>query len=54
MAEARGQSRRDRGMTALVLGFFAAAWFGWGSGAAPDGVLLVVYAAVALVRGLRA
>ena len=24
------QSRRDAGITALVLGFFASAWFGWG------------------------
>lgn len=23
-------SRRDRGVTAFILGFFAAAWFGWG------------------------
>lgn len=37
MAEVRGQSRRDLGITALVLGFFAAAWFGWGGGGAPDG-----------------
>jgi hypothetical protein len=34
MAEAR-QSRRDGGVTALVEGFFAAAWFGWGHAAAP-------------------
>lgn len=26
--------RRDRGLTALILGFFAAGWFGWG-GAVP-------------------
>lgn len=69
MAEVRGQSRRDLGITALVLGFFAAAWFGWGGGGVRRGVgvsrrrrfvaglgagvLLAVYAAVALVRGLR-
>ncbi|HEY2672780.1 MAG TPA: hypothetical protein VGJ07_20730 [Rugosimonospora sp.] len=28
------QSRRDAGITALILGFFASAWFGWGHGAA--------------------
>lgn len=29
------QSRRDGGITALVEGFFAAAWFGWGHAAPP-------------------
>ncbi|MBB5868365.1 hypothetical protein F4553_001744 [Allocatelliglobosispora scoriae] len=29
------QSRRDLGITALVEGFFASAWFGWGGGDAP-------------------
>jgi hypothetical protein len=28
---------RDLGVTALVLGFFGSAWFGWGSGDAPAG-----------------
>jgi len=30
------QSRRDGGVTALVEGFFGAAWFGWGQAAPPD------------------
>jgi hypothetical protein len=30
-------SRRDRGLTTLIEGFFAAAWFGWGH-AAPSGL----------------
>ncbi|MFF5297558.1 hypothetical protein [Paractinoplanes globisporus] len=29
------QSRRDGGITALVEGFFGAAWFGWGQAAPP-------------------
>jgi hypothetical protein len=29
------QSRRDGGITALVEGFFGAAWFGWGQATAP-------------------
>jgi hypothetical protein len=33
-----GLSRRDRGITALIEGFFAAAWFGWGHAAAPSGL----------------
>jgi hypothetical protein len=32
------QSRRDAGITALVLGFFASAWFGWGQAEAPAGL----------------
>lgn len=28
---------RDLGLTAGILGFFGSAWFGWGSGDAPDG-----------------
>jgi hypothetical protein len=35
------QSRRDAGITALVLGFFASAWFGWGQ-AAPAAALGIV------------
>ncbi|WBB64916.1 hypothetical protein [Micromonospora sp. WMMD812] len=34
MEEVR-QSRRDGGITALVEGFFGAAWFGWGHAAPP-------------------
>jgi hypothetical protein len=29
------QSTRDRGLTALFEGFFAAAWFGWAQATAP-------------------
>jgi hypothetical protein len=32
------RSQRDAGRTALFLGFFGAAWFGWGQAAAPAGV----------------
>jgi hypothetical protein len=44
-------SRRDRGTTALIEGFFAAAWFGWGHVAAPPGwdIWLDVGGAVALL-----
>lgn len=34
MANYPPQSRRDLGVTALVEGFFATAWFGWGSATA--------------------
>lgn len=33
------RSQRDVGNTALFLGFFGAAWFGWGQAAAPAGLL---------------
>jgi hypothetical protein len=48
------QSRRDLGITALVEGFFAAAWFGWGSGAAPAAwrSALTVGSVLALVMAL--
>jgi hypothetical protein len=32
------RSQRDVGSMALFLGFFGAAWFGWGQAAAPDGL----------------
>src|SRR5262245_12886296 len=32
---APAQSTRDRGITALVEGFFASVWFGWGQAHAP-------------------
>jgi hypothetical protein len=32
------RSQRDAGTMALFLGFFGAAWFGWGQAAAPAGV----------------
>ncbi len=35
-----GRSQRDIGRMALFLGFFGAAWFGWGQAAAPDGLRL--------------
>src|SRR5262245_22553773 len=56
------QSRRDAGITALVLGFFASAWFGWGQAAPPAGlgtwltvgsVLALVVAAVGASVGFR-
>jgi hypothetical protein len=34
------RSRRDVGSMAFFLGFFGAAWFGWGQAAAPDGLRL--------------
>jgi hypothetical protein len=34
----RPRSRRDRGMTALVEGFFAFVWFGWGQADASGGL----------------
>jgi hypothetical protein len=56
------QSRRDAGITALVLGFFASAWFGWGQ-AAPaaalgtwltvGSVLALAVAAAGAVVGFR-
>ena len=57
------QSRRDAGITALVLGFFASAWFGWGHAAASAGlsswltvgsVLALAVAAIGAVVGFRA
>jgi hypothetical protein len=44
------RTRRDLGITALVEGFFAAAWFGWGN-AAPSslGPLLVVGSIIGLL-----
>jgi hypothetical protein len=56
------QSRRDAGITALVLGFFASAWFGWGQAAPPAGLgtwltvgslLAVAVAAIGAVVGFR-
>jgi hypothetical protein len=34
----RGRSQRDVGNMALFLGFFGAAWFGWGQAASPNGL----------------
>lgn len=56
MPEAGRRTVRDLGVTALVLGFFGSAWFGWGSGDAPPGwqpVLIVgsVASIVAAVLG---
>jgi hypothetical protein len=44
-------SRRDRGMTALILGFFGFIWFGWGQADASAGlrIALAVGGALALL-----
>jgi hypothetical protein len=44
-------SRRDRGMTALILGFFGFVWFGWGQADASAGlrIALAVGGALALL-----
>jgi hypothetical protein len=56
------QSTRDRGFTALVEGFFANCWFGWGHAVASDAVALwlniggataVVVALIGAVIGFR-
>lgn len=62
MADKPQQSRRDRGVTALVEGFFAAAWFGWGHAEASPGLgiwldigsgLALVVAVAGAVVGFR-
>jgi hypothetical protein len=59
-APGRRQSRRDRGMTALIEGFFGFVWFGWGQANAVGGVRIalavagVAAALVALAGGLLA
>jgi hypothetical protein len=56
----RRQSRRDRGMTALIEGFFGFVWFGWGQANASAGlrawlaVAGVTAALVALAGGIQA
>lgn len=56
----RVRTRRDAGFTALFLGFFAAAWFGWAQAGGPSGwltagsVVSALVAVVGLVTGLRA
>jgi hypothetical protein len=56
----RSRSRRDRGMTALIEGFFGFMWFGWGQADASTGfqvwlaVAGVVAALVALAGGVQA
>jgi hypothetical protein len=56
------RSPRDAGRTALFLGFFGAAWFGWGQAAAPAGlrpwlaagsVLAALAAAAGIVGAVR-
>jgi hypothetical protein len=53
------KSRRDAGLTALLLGFFAAAWFGWAQAESTRTWLLVgsivslVIAALGAVVGFR-
>ncbi|WP_157546694.1 hypothetical protein [Hamadaea tsunoensis] len=57
------RSRRDGGITALILGFFASAWFGWGHAAPPawldpwltvGSVLAILTAIAGAVVGFRA
>ena len=56
----RPRSRRDRGMTALIEGFFGFVWFGWGQADASTGLPVwlavagVVAALVALAGGVQA
>jgi hypothetical protein len=56
----RSQSRRDRGMTALIEGFFGFVWFGWGQANASAGLRValavggVAAALVALAGGVQA
>jgi hypothetical protein len=53
-------SRRDRGMTALIEGFFGFMWFGWGRADASSGLRVVlavgavVAVAVAVAGGVQA
>ena len=48
------RSRRDSGLTALILGFFAMAWFGWGQAGASGALsaALAVGSAASLVVAL--
>lgn len=50
-APGRGQSQRDRGLTALIEGFFGFMWFGWAQADPPAGwrLALAVGAAVAVL-----
>ena len=47
----QARSRRDSGLTALILGFFAMAWFGWGQARASGALVaaLAVGSAASLV-----
>jgi hypothetical protein len=54
---------RDLGVTALILGFFGSAWFGWGTGDAPAGwgpvmtvgsILSIASAAIGAVLAVQA
>ena len=59
-ASGHRQSRRDRGMTALIEGFFGFVWFGWGQANAAGGLRVglavagVAAALVALAGGVLA
>jgi hypothetical protein len=60
LADVESTSRRDAGFTALFLGFFAAAWFGWGQAGERFGAWLTagsivswLVAIAGLVVGLR-
>lgn len=62
MTAIRSGSRRDAGVTALLLGLFAAAWFGWAQASSPEwlrvwlgvgstiGVMVAVVGAVVAFR----
>ncbi|MEV0717860.1 hypothetical protein [Asanoa sp. NPDC050611] len=56
----RPRTRRDAGFTALFLGFFAAAWFGWAQAGGSSGwltagsVVSLLVAVAGLAIGLRA
>lgn len=53
----RGGSRRDSGMTAMILGVFAIAWFGWGQADASGAMTVILTAgssAAAVVAALGA
>ena len=48
------RSRRDRGMTALIEGFFGFVWFGWGQANASSGLRVgLAVAGVVALRGRR-
>ncbi|SDZ50153.1 hypothetical protein SAMN05421684_5848 [Asanoa ishikariensis] len=56
----RSQTRRDAGFTAVFLGFFASAWFGWAQAdqssawLTAGSIVSVLVAVIGLVTGLRA
>jgi hypothetical protein len=52
LAFVENRSRRDAGFTALFLGFFASAWFGWAQGGASLRAWLAIGSVVALLAAL--